>query len=126
MASPQYPNQPQQLPQAPPQQPPNYTYTNQPTPFIPQAPPQQPNIPNGQTFSYSRVSARVICQFCNQQTDTSIEHKNGLMVWLGCGGAVCVGCWLGCCLIPFCIDDLKDCYHICGNCGKVVGISKLA
>lgn len=31
-------------------------------------------------------------------------------------------CWLGCCLIPFCIQDLQDVKHICPNCSKVVGV----
>jgi hypothetical protein len=36
-----------------------------------------------------------------------------------------VGCWLGCCLIPFCVDDCKDTTHTCVNCQRVIGQKKL-
>ena len=37
----------------------------------------------------------------------------------------CVGCDLGCCFIPFCINDLKDANHDCPNCGSRIGTKKL-
>ena len=31
-------------------------------------------------------------------------------------------CVIGCCFIPFCIDDMKDVTHTCPNCRTVLGI----
>ena len=35
-------------------------------------------VPHAQGFRFGRVPAKVICQFCNCETTTSIGHKNGL------------------------------------------------
>jgi hypothetical protein len=47
------------------------------------------------------------CSSCQQYIVTRVESKNGLLPWVICGICTLFGCWLGCCLIPFCIDDLK-------------------
>ena len=36
-------------------------------------------------------------------------------------GVFVVRLWLGCCLIPFCLNSCKDVVHICPNCRATVG-----
>ena len=31
-------------------------------------------------------------------------------------------CFFGCCLIPFCINEVKDCTHTCPNCKNFLGV----
>ena len=42
---------------------------------------------------------------------TEATYRPGLLTWLIAGGVCLVGCWLGCCLIPFCIDGVQDVEH---------------
>ncbi|CAF5120070.1 unnamed protein product [Rotaria sp. Silwood1] len=76
-----------------------------------------------------RYPVRCICNNCQQNIVTRVEKKNGLMTWASVGG-ICFfgapfGCFLGCCLIPLCIDDLKDTVHFCPNCSMVLGVDKM-
>mmetsp|Transcript_20500 Transcript_20500/g.50306 ORF Transcript_20500/g.50306 Transcript_20500/m.50306 type:complete len:170 (-) Transcript_20500:188-697(-) len=61
-----------------------------------------------------------VCQFCSKQVTTTVHQKTGLMVYGACCGLAIVGCWLGCCLIPCCIDDLHDHDHTCPSCGSLI------
>jgi lipopolysaccharide-induced tumor necrosis factor-alpha factor len=56
---------------------------------------------------------------------TSVTYESGLGTWLVCGGICLFGLWAGCCLIPFCINDLKDANHICTNCKKLIKTKKV-
>ena len=47
------------------------------------------------------------CPHCHQSIVTRVERNNGLVVWLAAGGLCLFGFICGCCLIPFCINDLK-------------------
>jgi len=61
------------------------------------------------------------CPHCRANVVTSVSFSDGLLVWLVAGGLCIIGLWLGCCLIPFCINDLKDVTHSCPNCHAVIG-----
>ncbi len=47
------------------------------------------------------------CPHCQQSIVTRVEKDTGLLAWLAAGALCVFGCFCGCCLIPFCVDDLK-------------------
>lgn len=60
-----------------------------------------------QSLIYGDVPLQCQCPNCHQVIVTRIEKRSGLVSWLACGGILLFGCWLGCCLIPFCVDSFK-------------------
>lgn len=60
-----------------------------------------------QAILYGDNPIQCICPHCHQTICTRVEKKTALLSWLLCGGILLFGGWLGCCLIPFCIDSLK-------------------
>ncbi|XP_013397792.1 lipopolysaccharide-induced tumor necrosis factor-alpha factor homolog [Lingula anatina] len=66
-------------------------------------------------------SKQMQCPYCQAHVTTSVEYYSGGATWLVAGITLFVGCWLGCCLIPFCIQDLKDARHFCPNCNRTLG-----
>mmetsp|Transcript_8506 Transcript_8506/g.19569 ORF Transcript_8506/g.19569 Transcript_8506/m.19569 type:complete len:119 (-) Transcript_8506:65-421(-) len=65
------------------------------------------------------------CPNCRTQQTSYTQTEAGLGTWLISGGICLFGGWLGCCLIPFCIDDCKDTIHKCPHCHFVVGAKKM-
>ncbi|CAF1409756.1 unnamed protein product [Adineta steineri] len=65
-----------------------------------------------------------MCPYCHFSIVSRVEKSNGLVVWLASAGICLLGCAVGCCLIPFFIDDLKDTTHYCPNCNRVIGRDK--
>ncbi|CAF2775519.1 unnamed protein product [Rotaria sp. Silwood2] len=61
------------------------------------------------------------CPNCHSFIRTSVRHRDGLLVWLSCGVLIFVGCICGCCLIPFCIPNIKNYQHYCPQCKAVIG-----
>ncbi|CAJ0928879.1 unnamed protein product [Ranitomeya imitator] len=68
------------------------------------------------TTSFADTPTSCTCPVCRQNVVTRIEYNTGLLVWLIFGILCLLGCWLGCCLIPFCLDSCKDVDHFCPNC----------
>jgi len=66
-----------------------------------------------------------ICPHCQHQGVSKTHHESGLGTWLAAGGICLFGCWVGCCLIPFCLNDLQDTVHKCEKCKKVIRVKKL-
>ena len=64
---------------------------------------------------------RHLCQFCGVEGSTEVAYTSGVLTVLVAGGICLVGFWLGCCLIPFCVDELKDVEHFCPACRHMVG-----
>lgn len=100
--------------------------------YSPPPPPTGPGAPvvtvqtvyvqPGMVFGYTPV--QVHCPNCAQTVVTRLEYSSGTMTWLTCAGLFIFGCIYGCCLIPFCVDSLKDVTHHCPNCSSVVGVFK--
>ncbi|XP_031418436.1 lipopolysaccharide-induced tumor necrosis factor-alpha factor homolog [Clupea harengus] len=67
---------------------------------------------------------QVTCPSCHQTGVTKVEFSSGLITYLFCGGLFMCGLVLGCCLIPFCVDRLRDAKHSCSNCKAVLGVYK--
>ncbi|PNH06760.1 Lipopolysaccharide-induced tumor necrosis factor-alpha factor [Tetrabaena socialis] len=67
----------------------------------------------------------VHCPTCNTMVNTTTVKEPGLGTWMIAGGLCIVGCSFGCCLIPFCVDSLKDTMHMCPQCNRVLGMQKM-
>ncbi|CAF3301664.1 unnamed protein product [Rotaria socialis] len=65
---------------------------------------------------FSRNPVQCTCSHCGSIIVTRIEETSGLLAWLICALLVIFGCWLGCCLIPFCVSDFQNIKHYCPNC----------
>ncbi|XP_047664090.1 lipopolysaccharide-induced tumor necrosis factor-alpha factor homolog isoform X1 [Tachysurus fulvidraco] len=105
-------------------------------PYTPMYPPPQP-VPSMasppmvsvqtvyvQPVSFADVPAQTCCPVCSQTVVTRLEHTSGTMAWLVCAGLCIIGCMYGCCLIPFCVDSMKDVTHFCPNCNRAIGSFK--
>ncbi len=57
-----------------------------------------------------------ICTKCHSLITTRVQQTPGLLAWIFCIIFILFGCWLGCCLIPFCISDIQNNQHYCPNC----------
>ncbi|XP_077172143.1 lipopolysaccharide-induced tumor necrosis factor-alpha factor isoform X3 [Paroedura picta] len=67
---------------------------------------------------------QMCCPFCSKVIVTRLTHSAGTLTWLSCGSLCLLGCWVGCCLIPFCVDSLLDVDHYCPSCEALVGTYK--
>ncbi|KAG8432923.1 hypothetical protein GDO86_017259 [Hymenochirus boettgeri] len=100
----------------------NPPYIVQPAPLQPPVTVQTVYVHQPQNFFDRPV--QMCCRFCNSMITTRLEYSSGALAWLSCGGLCLFGCCAGCCLIPFCIDSLKDVDHYCTNCHALLGSYK--
>uniref|UniRef100_A0A915CZN3 LITAF domain-containing protein n=1 Tax=Ditylenchus dipsaci TaxID=166011 RepID=A0A915CZN3_9BILA len=56
------------------------------------------------------------CYRCNQVILSKVRYSAGLLTWILFVVCLFTGCWLGCCLIPFCLKTCSDCDHYCPHC----------
>lgn len=64
------------------------------------------------------------CPFCCRVIATECRPQTGCLIWLSCAVCLALGCWFGCCLIPFCSRALRDVRHVCPHCHQTVAIYK--
>ncbi|KPP57362.1 hypothetical protein Z043_124927, partial [Scleropages formosus] len=77
-----------------------------------------------QGVMYRDRPVQLVCPVCSQTVVTQMKYSAGTMTWLACAGLFIFGCAYGCCLIPFCVNDLQDVTHQCPNCNSVLGVYK--
>lgn len=61
------------------------------------------------------------CPHCGGYILTSLEYETGTLTWIMCFFIMFIGLFLGCCIVPFCMDGCKDIAHICPDCKREVG-----
>ncbi|XP_042293389.1 lipopolysaccharide-induced tumor necrosis factor-alpha factor isoform X2 [Sceloporus undulatus] len=93
-----------------------------PYPVGPPHPVQTVYIQNPLVFHDRPV--QMCCPSCRRVIVTHVTHNAGALTWLSCGGLCLLGCWFGCCLIPFCVDALLDVDHHCPSCNALLGCYK--
>ncbi|GAB6029993.1 hypothetical protein CHUAL_005685 [Chamberlinius hualienensis] len=71
--------------------------------------------------AYGEQSMQVQCGYCRATVFTQTKVKPGGLSWLVFALCCLFGCWLGCCLIPFCVDSMQDVEHYCPNCKAKLG-----
>ncbi|KAJ0015755.1 hypothetical protein NQD34_014045 [Periophthalmus magnuspinnatus] len=59
-----------------------------------------------------RGGAFTLCPNCEQVVFTHTKKFNGESVWL----MSCIVSFVGLCLVPFCVDQLKSVHHMCPQC----------
>uniref|UniRef100_A0A3Q3BSF5 Lipopolysaccharide-induced TNF factor n=1 Tax=Haplochromis burtoni TaxID=8153 RepID=A0A3Q3BSF5_HAPBU len=62
---------------------------------------------------------QIACPNCHQIVLSKVDYSAGLLTYIFCGGL-----FFCCCLIPFCVDRLKDAKHTCPICKTVLGVYK--
>jgi len=78
-------------------------------------------VNNSSVVLFDDKSIQCICQYCNNIQHTYIRKSYSLCAHVSCLGLCMVGCFFGCCLIPYCFDDLKITKHYCNRCNRLLG-----
>ncbi|XP_055963414.1 lITAF domain-containing protein [Sorex fumeus] len=68
----------------------------------------------------SSLPFNTTCPYCGNFVLTTTSATPGLLNWLLCTTLFLLGCVLGCCLLPFCIEELMDVRHRCPVCRKQI------
>lgn len=69
---------------------------------------------------YGEQPVLTICPICGHQVVTELHYQGGFFSSLLCMLLCCCGCFLGCCMFPFCCVCCQDVIHICPRCGAVI------
>lgn len=77
---------------------------------------ERPSGPIMPVDGLGQMSAITRCPCCDEVVSTETCRKVGETVWMLCCLCSIMGCFAGCCLIPFFIDRMKDVEHQCPHC----------
>jgi lipopolysaccharide-induced tumor necrosis factor-alpha factor len=92
-------------------------------------PSTEKNIPNTMYYpidsSIDSVSSKkcpqiLYCPSCKKEILSNIKFTPGVFAWVACGCCALIGCFWGCCLIPFCIHKTQDVLHFCSVCNNFI------
>ncbi|KAA0192487.1 Lipopolysaccharide-induced tumor necrosis factor-alpha factor [Fasciolopsis buskii] len=64
------------------------------------------------------------CEHCHEKAITEVSYHTGRITWVVCGVVALMGGILGCCLIPFCVNNCKDVVHRCPQCTEIIGVHR--
>jgi lipopolysaccharide-induced tumor necrosis factor-alpha factor len=99
----------------------SYSPPQQSTIYYVQPVQQMVSVSSSHHNTLDRFPTTVACQHCGNTIQTQVHHEAGTSTWLVCLLCCVIGCDAGCCLIPFCVDELKDTVHTCPSCHVVIG-----
>ncbi|XP_040150925.1 LITAF domain-containing protein isoform X1 [Anopheles arabiensis] len=87
--------------------------------------PQQPVLTGAQIVTtvvpIGPQSTHMICPSCHAEVNTKTTTSPGMIAYVSGFLIALFGCWLGCCLIPCCIDECMDVHHTCPHCKAYLG-----
>uniref|UniRef100_A0A182R1C4 LITAF domain-containing protein n=1 Tax=Anopheles farauti TaxID=69004 RepID=A0A182R1C4_9DIPT len=87
--------------------------------------PQQPVLTGAQIVTtvvpIGPQSTHMICPSCHAEVNTKTTTSPGMIAYVSGFLIGLFGCWLGCCLIPCCIDECMDVHHTCPRCEAYLG-----
>jgi len=99
-----------------------------PPPYAPETGPSAPVAMAGQTVTvivdngkFGPFPKAMKCYHCGQQIMTTTSTKPSWLTYSICSLLCVVGCFCGCCLVPFCIPSNQDVIHKCPNCKQFLG-----
>nr|CUU99772.1 hypothetical transcript [Hymenolepis microstoma] len=82
---------------------------------------QQPGHVSVPPVYFGKEPVDTFCVQCNHGIRTSTELMVGPCTHVAAGVICFFGCFCGCCLIPYCVDDCMDILHKCPNCHREMG-----
>ncbi|XP_055460793.1 lITAF domain-containing protein isoform X2 [Psammomys obesus] len=84
--------------------------------YIQVPPTSQASMFTGLPRVTTSIPVHTICPYCGNHIITVTTPVPGILTWLLCSGLFLFGCFLGCCLLPFCMRSLMDVRHSCPVC----------
>jgi lipopolysaccharide-induced tumor necrosis factor-alpha factor len=84
--------------------------------------PNTDDIPINSETILGEKPVQCTCTNCHTLILTRVYQTPGFLSWIFCIILILFGCWIGCCLIPFCISKIQNTRHYCPNCKTVLGV----
>ena len=101
-----------------------YTYTSFPYSYPanrPPSPPQTFRLPISTQINYAtKQGQNCVCMYCRNYQKTRVKSKCSFFSYLCAFGLIITGC---CCFYPCFHRELKNNYHYCSRCHKLLGHS---